>query len=257
MRIHVWDRCLMMQADSLQLAHRAKSHKRLSATIIIAGGAPFSMEVDGRPACRYEGVILAPNVSRNAFEAQHSALTLFDAGITTVTYQALEPCLQGQRLRELTAAELAALRPLLAAARELDCAGAIALFDEAIRQLGGGPARQVEYDSRIREVMRLAEALPLDELSLPLLATATGLSESRLRALFQASLGCGPAQYIRWIASWKAIRLWQPGMRFTEVAHRVGFHDLAHIDHALAELFGITPSAVTTAQGVSFHKCWG
>jgi len=248
----------MMQAASLSLAPRAKSHKRLSATIIVAGAAPFLMRVDGQPPRRYRGLILAPNVSRSTFDARDSELTLFDAGITTASYHALEPCLRGQLTRELEDAELATLQPLLSAARaaELDCEGATQLFDEVIRRLGGRPAPPVVYDSRIREVMRLAEQRPLDELSLPLLAEAVGLSTSRLRALFQASLGCGPAQYLRWVAAWKAIRLWQPGMRFTDVAHRVGFHDLAHIDHALAELFGISPSAVTTAQGVRFHKCW-
>ena len=258
LRVHVWDRCLMLQADSLSLAPRARSHKRLSATILVAGAEPFSIQLDGQAPRRCQGLVLAPNVSRNLFEAQGSELTLLDAGITTPTYHALEPCLRGQQARELEAVELDLLQPLLGRARaaELDCAGAAALFDEVTRLLGGRPARQVEYDSRVREVMRIAEQRPLDELSLPMLAEAAGLSVSRLRALFQASLGCGPAQYLRWAAAWEAIRLWQPGMRFTDVAHQVGFHDLAHIDHALVELFGVSPSAVTTAQGVRFHKCW-
>lgn len=257
MRIHVWDRCLLVQADSLSLVHRRKSHKRLAATVMVAGGAPFSMAVDATPVRPYQGVILDSNVSRLGFEARDSQLTILDAGLITPAYQALLPALRGQRLRELDAAELEALCPLLTAARsrELDCAQARALFDEVIRQLGGGAPREPDYDARIRCVMRLAEERPLDELSLPLLAKEAGVSESRLRALCQAQLGCGPAQYLRWVAAWKAIRLWRPGVRFTDIAHEVGFHDLAHIDHAMVELFGLSPSAAT-GQGGGFQACW-
>lgn len=256
MRIHAWDRCLLVRADSLSLVHRPKSHKRLSATIMVAGGAPFSMGVDGAAPRSWQGVILDSNVSRKGFEARDSRMTVFDAGLTTASYQALRPCLRGERVRELDAAELAMLRPLLdeAAAAELDCAQARALFDEVIRRLGGGAPREPEYDARIRCVMRLGEERRLDELSLPLVAAQAGVSQSRLRSLFQAQLGCAPAQYLRWAAAWKAIRLWQPGRRFTDIAHEVGFHDLAHIDHALVDLFGLSPSAAT-GQGVRFYRC--
>lgn len=257
MRVYVWDRCFILQSPSSFLTRSPKPHKRLSATIIVSNTNPFVMEIVGQPAREYEGLILAPNVSRVALSAQESELTILDAGITTPMYRMLEPILIQGQTRILTSRELTLIRPLLAQAHavEMNCPQAVQLFDEVAQALGGISGHTTAPDPRIQRVLQLIEELPLDELSLPMLARAAGLSESRLRALFQKNLGCGPAQYMRWVNAWKVIRLWEKGKKFTDLAHEMGFHDLAHIDHALKELFGVSPSTVTTAQGVSFHKC--
>ncbi len=256
MRVFLWDRCFIMQAESFALGAAQKPHRRLSATVIVAGRGTFRMQIEGLPLREYRGVILAPNVSRNLLDADGAQLSLLDAGITTATYAALRPCLRQQAVRPLEERELQALQPLLGAsfAGPMSCAQARRLFDEVIGALGGGSAG-IERDARVERVMRLVEELPLDELSLPRLAAVAGVSVSRLRALFQRELGCAPAQYVRWVNTWKAINLWEKGMKFTDVAHEMGFHDLAHIDHAVKELFGLSPTAATTAQGVSFQKC--
>ena len=258
MRVYMWERCFIMQADSFALSGTAKPHKRLSATVIVANRKPFLMQIEGLPVREYQGVILAPNVSRTLLEADASELSLFDAGITTASYAALQPGLRRQAVRPLDEAELLGIRPLLSAsfAEPMSCAQAHQLFDRVIGALGGASDAIVRYDPRVQRVMRLVEELPLDELSLPRLAAVAELSESRLRALFQQGLGCAPAQYIRWVNTWKAIRLWDKGMKLTDVAHEMGFHDLAHIDHAVKELFGLSPSAATSGRGVNFHKCW-
>lgn len=257
MRVYLWDRCFIMQADSFALSGTAKPHKRLSATILVANRRPFLLQIEGQPVREYQGVILAPNVSRTLLEADAAELSLLDAGITTATYAALQPCLRQQAVRALDQEELSGIRPLLttAFAAPMDCQQARGLFDQVIAVLGGGSESAVSNDARVQRVMQLVEELPLDELSLPRLAAVAGLSESRLRVLFQQNLGCSPAQYIRWVNTWKAIRLWEKGMKLTHVAHEMGFHDLAHIDHAIKELFGLSPSAATSGQGVSFHKC--
>jgi AraC-like DNA-binding protein len=258
MRVYMWDRCFIMQADSFALSGTAKPHKRLSATVMVANRKPFLMQIEGQPVREYQGVILAPNVSRTLLEADAAELSLFDAGITTASYAALQPCLRQQAVRVLDKDDLQGLRPLLSAsfAEPMSCPQAHSLFDQVIAALGGISESSVMYDPRVQRVMRLVDELPLDELSLPRLAAVAELSESRLRALFQQNLGCAPAQYIRWVNTWKAIRLWEKGMKLTDVAHEMGFHDLAHIDHAVKELFGLSPSAATSGQGVSFHKCW-
>ena len=87
------------------------------------------------------------------------------------------------------------------------------------------------------------------------LGREVGLSDSRLRDLFRKDLGCRLSQYMRWVAAWKAVSLWQQGMKFTDVAHAVGFHDLAHADHAFTEIFGLAPSEVTDARRMMLHKC--
>ena len=100
--------------------------------------------------------------------------------------------------------------------------------------------------------MQLVDERPLDEASLSGLAREVGLSESRLRDLFRKTLGCTLSQYARWAAAWKAVHLWKKGMTFTDVAHAVGFHDLAHADHALGETFGMSPSDLSR---IDLRRC--
>ena len=246
-----------MQSPSFLISRTAKPHKRLSATIIVANKKPFVMEIVGQPTREYQGLILAPNVPRVAFSALDSEVTILDAGITTATYRMLQPLLKSGQSRALSAGELTRIQSLLrpAYATEMSCTQAQQLLDDVAHTLDGTSAPTSSPDPRIERVLQLVEDLPLDELSLPMLARAAELSESRLRALFQKNLGCGPAQYMRWVNAWKVISLWEKGKKFTDLAHEMGFHDLSHIDHALKELFGVSPSMVTTAQGVSFHKC--
>ncbi len=256
-RAYVWDRCLLFQAASFVVDRRQRPYRRLAATVIVASRRRFVLEVNGRPPREYQGVIIAPNVLRRYIEAVESDLTFVDAGITSVAYRDLEPHLAKGDVRPLTADELAAVEGPLAAAfaSELDCEAAIELFGRVVRAICPERRASVERDARVERVMELVDRLPLHGLSVSMLAREVGLSDSRLRDLFRKSLGCRLSQYMRWVAAWKAVSLWQEGMKFTDVAHAVGFHDLAHADHAISEIFGLSPSEMTDPRRVVFHKC--
>jgi len=257
MRIYVWDRCLLLQAGTFIVDRRERPYKRLSATIIVANGRPFVLEVDDRPAREYQGVLIAPNVARQYIEAVDSDLTFLDAGITSAAYRDLEPHLVKGGVRPLIDDELRRVQSSLGPSfgLQMDCAQAIRLFDEVVHSLCSAHGRTIEHDPRVRRVMELVEQLPFDALSVAMLARDVGLSESRLRDLFGKAMGCRLSQYMRWIAAWKAVSLWQEGMKFTDVALAAGFHDLAHADHAFAEIFGLSPSEITDTRWMSFHKC--
>jgi AraC-like DNA-binding protein len=63
------------------------------------------------------------------------------------------------------------------------------------------------------------------------------------------------SHYARWTAVWKAALLWAHGTPFTELAHEVGFYDLAHLDHAFVETFGVNPSTVIDPAAVRLIRC--
>jgi AraC-like DNA-binding protein len=269
MEIFVWDRRFLLHAASFVLPRAAKPHKRLSATVLIARNQPFAMEGIGKPGQRFQGVIIAPNVPRLSLEAAESDLYLLDAGITTEAYRKLRTVLVPGGARELTQQELSRVKrqfevedaplpgplPIEKANGERGCNSAAKLFDCIVDALTGPAASKSAIEPRLERAMKLVESLPLDELSLPLLAREAGVSPSRLRSLFQQSFGCAPAQYMRWVNAWKAIRAWRRGVRLTDVAHEAGFHDLAHIDHAVRELFGMSPSMIALAKDVRFQQC--
>lgn len=258
MQVYLWDRRFLLRAASFVVPRAAKPHKRLSITVLVARARPFAMEGVGVPGQRFQGVMLAPNVPRLSLEAPDAELTLLDAGITTAAYRRLQGCIAPGQARALTAGELARLAPVLdrVAGRELDPADAATHYGALLAALAGDtPAAAVVVDARVLRVMQLIDELPLDALSMTRLARAAGVSPSRLRALFQQQFGCAPAQYTRWAGAWKAIRRWRKGLRLTDVALDAGFHDLSHIDHAVKELFGLNPSAIALARGVSLHQC--
>lgn len=256
MHLYVWDRCFLLRAPSLVLPPLVKPYKRLSATLIVARGEPFAVSGIDLRAERHQALLFAPNVPRVALQALDADLMILDASIATPAYYQLQPALKIGGVRALTAPELTCLLPLTPRWDvPLDCAGARAVFDALVQALGQADAVMPVFDARIRQVMARVEELPLDQLVWPVLAQQVGLSESRLRALFQQHLGCAPTQYARWIKTWNAIKLWQKGKSFTEVAHAAGFYDLAHVDHALKELFGMSATAMATAKGVQYHAC--
>jgi AraC-like DNA-binding protein len=90
---------------------------------------------------------------------------------------------------------------------------------------------------------------------LPALGKRLHLSTSRLRHLFQEELGCSVTHYARWAAVWKAARAWKHGTPFTDLAHAVGFYDLAHLDHAFIETFGVNPSTVIDPAQITLIRC--
>lgn len=132
MRVYVWDRCLLLQAGTLVVDRRQRPYKRLSATIVVAAGRPFVLELDGEPAREYRGILIAPNVLRRYIEAVDSDVTFLDAGITSRAYGALAPQLARDRFRSLTDDELRGIVPRLRAAfvSSMTCDEAIAFFDD-------------------------------------------------------------------------------------------------------------------------------
>ena len=220
----------------------------------MCGRGRFVLETGEGQAREYEAALIAPNVARRYLEAADADLAIFDAGIASDAYRALEPMFVRGDARALPAEDVPRIRLALAGVptAEMGCAEAMRLFDTVVALLapaGGGVAT---LDARVRRVMELVEERRLDEASLSVLAREVGLSESRLRDLFRKTLGCPLSQYARWVAAWKAIHLWKKGMTFTDVAHAVGFHDLAHADHALGETFGMSPSEMAR---IDLQRC--
>ena len=110
-------------------------------------------------------------------------------------------------------------------------------------------------DNRIVRAREILDDTPLNEVRLESLAEQVHLSPSRLRELFKKQTGFTIGQYARWRAVWRASLLWQRGLKFTDLALEAGFHDLAHVDRAFTEIFGMNPSKVIDAAFVRLVNC--
>jgi len=81
--------------------------------------------------------------------------------------------------------------------------------------------------------------MPLAEL-----ATAVGLSPSRLAHLFRAQTGLPVRRYLLWLRLGDALQQLAHGVSLTTAAHAAGFADSAHFSRTFRAMLGITPSAL-------------
>lgn len=105
---------------------------------------------------------------------------------------------------------------------------------------------------RLEKVLRLLHDLPQNDeaISRKLLASASGLSESRFSHWFREQTGMPVRSYKKWLRLVRGIEQVLAGARLTEAAHIAGFSDQAHFTRTFVEMFGINPSnALTNIDG--------
>lgn len=248
-------RRLLTLARSFLLDRAASPYRRLSATLFLACGAPFQLEVGDGITLNARAALLAPKVRRRRTVAIDSEIAIFDVPIGTPEFAALAPTLATQQILALDFERFAHLVPTLlrGLAGKLSCAEVDAAFRAVVEVITGAVPVVRQLDPRVLAAFDAIDELPLDQISG--LAKRLGLSASRLRHLFQEEIGCSVTHYARWIAVWKAARLWKQGTPFTELAREVGFYDLAHLDHAFIETFGVNPSTVIDPALVTLIRC--
>ena len=202
----------------------ATPYRRLTPTLLLACKRPFEIVIDDDAPRTARAALVAPKVLRRRLIAVDSDLVIFDlpihSTIPTAPIEVLDPD------------RFASLLPALADAfpGRLPCGEVDRMFEEVLTALAGRSPPPL--DARIEQALHLIDELPFDEVTLPGLARRLALSPSRLRHLFKAVTGHTVSHYARWAAVWRAIALWSRGRLLTEIAHEVGFHDLAHLDHA-------------------------
>ena len=254
-QVFFWPRCFVLRTRNFAQKVDLKPYQRLAATLIVSVDNPFTLRINDSPRSQYQVALLSPDARRHELCFKNSDSFLFDIGLSTAGYDRLKPLLRyGEAVvpRQSTAL-LEHLHKLKAS--QLNCSNAPQLLQEVVDILAPNNDKPAIRDARIQRVLALIDALPRDELTVAGLAHEVGLSESRLRSLSQRYLGCSLSRYMRWIAAWRSVEIWRPGMSFTEVAHAAGFHDLSHANRTFHELFGMPPSRMLRAPDIAVQRC--
>ncbi len=111
------------------------------------------------------------------------------------------------------------------------------------RPPGGGLDRR-----RLERVVELIDSRLHELLSIRALAHAAALSPFHFARSFRVSTGLTPHNYLRYARLQRAVALARnTELATSEIAHRVGYRNVAHFRHAFVRAFGITP-AVLRAQ---------
>ena len=112
---------------------------------------------------------------------------------------------------------------------------------ETLAPQGNAPA---PLDGRVASAVELLRGIPERRMPLAELATAVGLSPSRLAHLFRAQTGLPVRRYLLWLRLGDALQQLAHGVSLTTAAHAAGFADSAHFSRTFRAMLGITPSAL-------------
>lgn len=251
--IYYWNSGLLMLARTLVVD---RPFSPLGATLRLGCRRPYTIEV-GEQTLRTRASLLAPGAGRRRIEAVDSDIAVFYLPIEAPEHAGLATLLGDQPVVDLDFRPFEPLLPQLQAAHEgrLDPAAVRPLVRAVVQATTGRPAPERRLDPRIAQVVARLQALPLRDFQLEPLAAEVQLSPSRLRELFRAQTGSPISQYARWQSVWRAVRLWQDGLRLTDLALEAGFHDLAHMNRAFVETFGINPLSAVDTRYVRLIRC--
>ena len=252
--IYYWSCSLVLLAPSLLLDRPASP---LCATLRIACNEPYTIEVEGK-TLQTRASLVAPRAGRKRVTAVNSDIALFYIPIDMPEYAALKNKLGEQKIIDLPFDDVATFVPTIrkAMVETLSRDAIKGLVKDVVRAIAGEvDAARMPLDNRIVRARAILDDTPLNEVRLESLAEQVHLSPSRLRELFKKQTGFTIGQYARWRAVWRGALLWQRGMKFTDLALEAGFHDLAHVDRAFNEVFGMNPSKVIDADYVRLVNC--
>lgn len=119
---------------------------------------------------------------------------------------------------------------------------ALALTVDALSRLSKRAQRLSPPDrERIAQARRLLENASGDAWTIPALATAVGLSESKLKVGFKVLVGKSVRSYLREVRIDRACSLIEQGHTVTESALAAGFQSLSHFSKTFREVKGVYP----------------
>lgn len=142
----------------------------------------------------------------------------------------------------LPAAALDALLSRLTSSEE--AAPPARLCEDLIEILAPERGEPALLDERVISALNLLRAAPERRAALSDVASAVGLSPSRLAHLFRAHTGLPIRRYLLWLRLGDALQQLARGASRTTAAHAAGFADSAHFSRTFRRMLGITPSAL-------------
>ncbi|MFA5939638.1 MAG: AraC family transcriptional regulator [Sinimarinibacterium sp.] len=255
--IYYWRQGFVLLAPSFVLDRSKNPYRRLSATLMYASKAPFMLETGEADSLVARAALIAPKVPRRRIVAINSDLLICDLAVVTPEFNALAPLLGAAPVRELDASAFVPLQAELDRMHrgELPAGELQSVIGRMVFAVTGQHPASLPLHPKIAHALQLIDDFPMRTVTLPWLAERVHLSPSRLRHVFTEQVGSSLTHYLRWTAIWKGVWLWARGTPLIEVAEQVGFHDLAHVNRAFNEIFGLNPSFVLKPDQVRPIRC--
>lgn len=239
-----WNQGFILVAESFEIERSHRPYKRLSATIMLGLRGDIKLSIADNKTIQCRAMLIGPGLARRALSAENADIVIVDIPVSSPAFLKLRPFIDYNTYTLLALEQFDFIRDKLLTlqqgrqtpiqVRDI-CDGVV----DAI--VGNGCQEVVNHSSVIGCILKTMNELPLDQLSVGLLAKQVNLSESRLRAVFKAAIGCSISQYMRCSAVWQAVSVWTNNRRLIDIAADAGFYDLAHLNKAFNEVFGVNP----------------
>lgn len=251
--LYHWQGGLLLLAETLVLTRPMKA---IAATLRIALGEPYTIEVEGCTLVTRASLTGSKRV-RNKVMAERSDVALFYIPMEQPEYLGLRHWLGKAPVADL---DINIFEPVLPRLREafkgdIPAQDVKQLMLDTIRLITTSDTELAGLDARVLKACEIMNKTSLDEFNIDEIADQVHLSSSRLRSLFREQIGQPIGDYARWTALWQGVGYWKQGISFTQAAAQAGFYDLAHLTKAFIEVFGMPPSLVADASHVKLICC--
>lgn len=239
-QLYIWHDRFWFSAPSVK---SGMSCRHAVVILYSLAGRPIQVDTDKGEHVDAPAMLIASNVTRR-LDANDVELLSLHVDHMSFEYHALVRMLDN---RALMALDWAVFKPFVPMLRRfyqgnLEYGEAYRLFNEFVRAITDYRPSNILIDMRVLHVAsRVMTELPLTH-TVEELAANVGISPDRLTHLFSEQLGVSLKSYILWAKMRRAALLFPEGGSLTDIAHRVGFADSAHLTRTFKAYFGLTPS---------------
>lgn len=225
-----------------------------SATVLVnAYDRPFDVVIDGQTHTT-RGIAMGSLLRRQVFAPSTGMIALFIMPESRLFPRFLS--LGPQRFMLLDRDALAPVNSALVALYEGHAEREdVLLAYRSLRAMLGEPEFPEGLDAayhRARELMQLIAENP--DLSLEELAAVHQMTYSWMSRLFSHSVGIPLRDYKNWLRRRTVWELLATDLSLTEIAHRAGFSDSAHLSRTYRRWFGMSPSESRKRKQVQFFR---
>ncbi|BDA78447.1 hypothetical protein LPTSP3_g13770 [Leptospira kobayashii] len=218
-------------------------HAHFAVSILISISEPFCIKTSEKEKTYYQAAFLAPNF-HHMLLAENSDMIVLQFDPYSKYYASLLTRFGRKGIREIPIEEVQSFteecKNLLEA--KLDCASARSLFESILSALGTTKPETKLLDPRIASLVEKMKISLREDLSVPILASELGFSESRFMHLFKEEIGIPFRQYLLWMKLHEAAKVLQSGGNLTDASHAAGFADQSHLSRTFKRMFGVPPS---------------
>ncbi len=230
-------------------AGETRPHRHHAHQLTVGLEGPLQVQVEAAAREAVGAVLIAWNVGHR-IDGRGRAVGIYYVDASSTEGRGWSRWLRGEAAQRLSA-DADALRQVFADALARPSPATLAAVRSRIAEtLSFPPSPRSEVDALVSRAMALLEQRLGNPPSMPELARGLGVRQRELSARFLRETGLTIRRYVLWLRVQAAIAALAHEGTLTQVAHRAGFADAAHLSRTFAEMFGVSPSRSIAASRI-------